>query len=256
MRSADPTYNIEYAVSTLVSPRPVPVGERRLARFLGLVVATLLVVLLSLILLNSVGASHELLVVISLAWMALLCGGSPIVILLGTRDTERCQEKLRQWQRDPRRLAIERLTLELSSGRLPVGVSVGDLVNLDLAASEWRQAREGLESISWISGVAGKVREKLKSRVDEAMTNLLAEAGAGNMLGPSPFLLERARELFAEIGMEVNTVAMSHVSALTLDTDDSLEEVRASLEDFRVVQSRISSPSAPTVGAIRKSNTD
>jgi hypothetical protein len=242
MAHADPTRSILHAVRMLIPLRPVAVGGRRLARFLALVLAALLVVLLAISLLDAIGASKTVVLSVALAWMFVLCGGAPIVIFLGGRDHSRYRAAVRAWESDGQRLAIERLGLDLSAGRMPSGLHVNDLFALDHAASDWRMSRDSLEALAWARGELAGTRDELKRRMDEAMTNLLAEAGAGHELGPSPFLIERARALFVEVGTEAHTLTQTQSPSVHLPTDASLESLRTALDrlrDVRVARSQL-----------------
>lgn len=242
MANADPTRSILHAIQVLSPTRPTLARGRRLTRFLLSVLISLLVVNLALSLLLALGAPRNMMLLVCLVWMFALCGGAPIVIYLTGRDHERHRARIRGWESDSRRLAIERLGLDLSASRMPSGLAVNDLFALDHAACDWLLSRDALDALSWARGELAKTRDELRLRLDEAMINVLAEAGAGHDLGPSPFVIERARALFVEVGAEANTLTQTQSPSVQLATDTSLESLRDSLDhlrDVRVARSRL-----------------
>jgi hypothetical protein len=236
MANADPTRSILHAVRVLAPARPTMARGKRLTRFFLSVVISLLVVNLALTLLLAVGASHTLMLLLCIGWMFVLCGGAPIVIFLAGRDQETHRRHLREWESDSRRLAMERLGLDLSASRMPTGLAVNDLFALDHASCDWLLSRDALDALSWARGDLAKTRDELRFRLDEAMANLLAEAGAGHDLGPSPFVIERARSLFVEVGLEAQTLTHTQSPLVRLTTDSSLESLRNSLDQLRDVR--------------------
>jgi len=236
MANADPTRNIKFAIRSILPDRPVANGNRRLIRFLGLVLVALLVVILALNVLNSIGSPKSIGLAVCLGWMSLLCVGTPITLFFSIKDQRAYQQAVAEWEANARRLAIEKLGLDLSAGRMPNGLVLSDIYGLDHAAGDWRQSRDALEALAWVRGDLGRIRDDLRARLDESMANVLAEAGAGHPLGPSPFLIERARALFAEVGVEANMLSQTQAPTLTLHTDDSLELLRASLTSLRDVR--------------------
>lgn len=166
-------------------------------------------------------------------WLTYFVISLPIVFVLRKRDGERARRAVGDWEADPRRQAIERLGLDLAAGRVPEGMPPQELIALEAVAADWRLVREALETMSWARGELCHVRDRLRVQVDEAMANLLAEAGSGSPLGPSPFLLERARGLFSEIAGEAAVLSRLQARRFDLPTDASLEALRVSLSRLK-----------------------
>ncbi|AIE83890.1 hypothetical protein OP10G_0522 [Fimbriimonas ginsengisoli Gsoil 348] len=205
-------------------------------RFVAFALVSLLVVILSLSLLSAIGAPRYLGIGVVLLWMAFLGFGSPTVLILRAREDDEKRRQIRQWESDPRRLAVERLGFDLVAGRVTPGLTPRDLTALDDAAANWRQSRDTLETLTWARGPLAELRSSLRKRSDDAMLNLLAEAGVGHSLGPSPFLIERARELFTEIGAEASEMARNYCPTTLLATDTSLESLREDLDKLRLLR--------------------
>jgi hypothetical protein len=193
----------------------------------------LLVALLTNSLLSALDFSKPLLALAPALWLAYVVVATPFVLVLRRRDGERLRRAVGQWEADPRRQAIERLGLDLAAGRVPEGMPPQEVLTLEAAAADWRLVREALEAMSWARGDLADVRDHLRLQVDEAMANLLAEAGSGSPLGPSPFLMERARNLFGEIAGEAAALSRLQARRFDLPTDASLEGLRASLSRLR-----------------------
>lgn len=236
MANTDLTRSIHYAIRTLLPSRPHLVGRRRFAWFLGLVLVSLMVCTLVAGMTANLGLPKVYSVAVAATWVTLLSLGTPLTFYLAHRDQRANRSRVRDWELDARRLSMERLGLDLSAGRLPVGLTIADVLSLEQACADWRTSREGLESLSWLTADMARVRENLRHRLDDAMTNVLAEAGAGDTLGPSPFLIERARNLFAEVGSEANSMAQTQAPALHLQTDQSLMMLRSTLDEMRSVR--------------------
>jgi hypothetical protein len=233
MAKADPTHNVRHAIQVLLPERPASPGNRRLVRFLALALISLLVVILALTLLSAIGAPKDYGVGAAMIWMAFIAFGAPTAVIAGFRDREFNRATLRRWESDPRRLAMEQLGLDIAAGRISAGLSPSDVLALNEAAGDWRQSRDALDALTWVRGELAHARGLLRNRLDESMRNLLAESGAGHPLGPSPFLIERARELFVEVGAEANALARSQAPLLALNTDESLEALRDDLDLLR-----------------------
>lgn len=233
MTRVDPTRNIRHALRTLLPARPEMKANGRLVRFFVTLLGSLFVTILSLNLLVALDASKGIRTGVALAWMFLLIVGSPIVFFLRARDGDRLRQEVGRWLADPRRLAAERLFLDLSAGRVPPGMVANDLVALDAAAGDWRGCHEALAALEPPASSLRKIRDDLLAQADHAMLNVLAEAGAGSTLGVSPFAIERARSLFVEIASEANAIARSQSGPLRLPTDHSIEALRYGLDRLR-----------------------
>jgi hypothetical protein len=166
-------------------------------------------------------------------WLAFLGFTLPFALWLRARDRGRARRAEGEWESDPRRRAIESLGLDLLAGRLPTALAADDVVALEAASAEWRLVRDAIEPLTYAKDEVARVCARLRDQLDEAMANLLAEAGAGSPIGPSPFLVERARELFAEISAETAALVRLDVGRLHLPTDASLEAVRRSVLRLR-----------------------
>lgn len=233
MSRVDATRNIRHALRQLLPPRPALEDQRRIPRFLGLSLLTLAMVVMMTALLLALHIQREMLAVLPVLWLIGFFGGIPLVMGRRARDGRTLQQRIAKWEEDPRRQALERLGLDLAAGRLPEGLAAQELLNLEATAADWRLVREALETMSWAHGRIAEVRDQLRAQVDEAMRNLLAEYGTGFPLGPSPFLMERARTLFGEIAGEAATLSRLQARRFDLPTDHSLEDLRSSLDRLR-----------------------
>lgn len=214
-------------------PRPEPGVNRRLVRYVRALFFSLLLVVMVNALLVGLHAPSWLIAGSVFAWLGYLFLSFPVVLVLRARDGDRMRRVISDWEGDPRRQAVERLGLDLAAGRVPEGMPPQELMALEAVAADWRLVREALETMSWARGELSQVRDRLRVQVDEAMANLLAEAGSGSPLGPSPFLLERARTLFSEIAGEAATLSRLQARRFDLPTDASLEALRASLSRLK-----------------------
>lgn len=166
-------------------------------------------------------------------WLTYFVISFPVALVLRARDGDRVRRAIGDWEADPRRQAVERLGLDLAAGRVPEGMPPQEVIALEAVAADWRLVREALETMSWARGELCHVRDRLRVQVDEAMANLLAEAGSGSPLGPSPFLMERARSLFGEIAGEAAALSRLQARRFELPTDASLEALRATLSRLK-----------------------
>lgn len=233
MARVDPTRNVRHAVRQLLPPRPEVGANRRLIRYARNLFFSLLLVVMVNALLMAVHAPRGLIAGFAFAWLGYLIVSFPIVLVLRSRDGDRLRQAIGNWEADPRRQAVERLGLDLAAGRVPEGVPPQELMALEAVAADWRLVREALETMTWARGDLADVRDRLRIQVDEAMANLLAEAGSGSPLGPSPFLMERARALFSEIAGEAAALSRLQARRFDLPTDASLEALRHSLTRLR-----------------------
>lgn len=216
--------------------RPAPVGNRRLVRFLALSLVSLLVLLLALNLFSAIGAPRSVGISLAIGWMAIISIGAPLTLFQRLRDQKTANQRYNNWESDARRLSIDRLGLDLASGRVPHGLQVQDIGVLENAATDWRHGREALDTLTWVTGDLAAARDELRRRMDEAMGNLLAEAGAGSPLGISPFALERARSMFLEIGREANQLARTNDCPGKFPTDASIEAMKPGLDKLRAAR--------------------
>lgn len=204
-----------------------------MVRFLALAVVSLLFVILSIELFKALGSSTTVTVALGMGWMILLVIGAAYTLRLRWEEERRLRSRLSDWHSDPRRLAIDRLGIDLSARRVPQNLMGKDVEMLETAAGDWRDGREALEALGNLEGELAATRHKLNSRMDDAMLNLLAEAGAGCVLGLSPFAVERACLLFQEIAGEARQIAANRVSAPQFPVDESIEAMRPALEELR-----------------------
>lgn len=207
--------------------------NRRLVRYARTLFFSLLLVVMVNALFMALHVPKEIIAAGPIVWLAYLVLSFPLVLVLRTRDRDRFRQAIGDWEADPRRQAVERLGLDLAAGRVPEGMPPQELMALEAVAADWRLVREALETMSWARGDLAEVRDRLRVQVDEAMANLLAEAGSGSPLGPSPFLLERARGLFSEIAGEAAVLSRLQARRFDLPTDASLEALRASLSRLK-----------------------
>jgi len=203
---------------------------------LALSLVGLLVLLLALNLLSAVGVGKSAGIGLSIVWMTAISVGAPVVLYQRKCEEQELRRRSSEWEADPRRLSIDCLGLDLAAGRVPAGIKAEDIHALEGTTTDWRHGREALESLSWATGELALLRESLLVRMDEAMANLLGEAGSGSSLGISPFALERARTLFLEIGREANQIASSHANVPKFPTDDTIEAMRPELEQLRTIR--------------------
>ncbi|MGV3617693.1 MAG: hypothetical protein ACO1SV_20395 [Fimbriimonas sp.] len=233
MARVDPTRNVRHAVRQILPPRPTVGENHRLARLIRAGLGALFLCVALSALFAVLGAPLLLVRAVPAVWLVVFGLAVPMTFLLRSRERERLRSDIGEWESDPRRQAIERLGLDLTAGRMPEGLPPQELATLEAAAADWRLVRESLEAMSWARGELAQVRDRLREQVDEAMANLLAEAGSGSPLGPSPFLLERARELFGEIAGEAGALSRLQARRFDLPTDASLEALRGSLARLR-----------------------
>lgn len=239
MARVDPTRNVRHAVRHLLPTRPEPLEHRRLARFLITLGATLVVAASLSAILGALGAPQTYVAIPALVWLCIFALGTPLAIMMFRRDLRYRKREAAEWKSDYRRQAIERLALDLAAGRVPEGLQPPELMALDSVAADWRLAREALEAMSFSDGEASMLRHYLKEQADEAMRNILAEAARGSTIGPSPFMLERAQRLFAEMCGEAAALSRLNVRPVSPPTDESLEELQrglARLREFRESQ--------------------
>ena len=229
----DPTRNVQHAIRQILPPRPSMGENRRLVRFVRAIFLGLLVSIVLTAFFGVLNAPKWLVAAPSLFWLLSFTVATPVIFVLRGRDGDRVRRAIGEWESDPRRQAIERLGLDLSAGRVPEGLPAQELGALEAAAADWRLVREALETMTWARGDLAAVRDRLRSQVEDAMANLLAEAGSGSPLGPSPFLIERARTLFGEIAGEAAALSRLQARHFDLPTDDSLEALRFSLARLR-----------------------
>lgn len=233
MAKADPARSLLFAVECLIPATPRDAGHQKMVRFLAVALVALFVVILALSFLIASGQHRSFSAYIALGWVLFVCAGAAWTAVCVARDRQRWIDSYKHWSEDSRRLSVQQFGLDLKAGRLTRGLTQADLYALADAADDWRESRESLLSLNHSRGEFAKVRSDLILRMDEAMRNLLAEAGAGQALGPSPFLLERARSLFAEVGAEANDLARTQARALNLQTDESIEALRLELDRLR-----------------------
>jgi hypothetical protein len=229
----DPTRNVRHAIRQLLPARPEQEVSHRLIRYARNLFLSLLLVVMVNALLMAFHVPKGVMVIGPILWLTYLALSLPLVVVMLRRDGEAMRQAIGDWEADPRRQAVERLGLDLAAGRLPEGMPPPELMALEAVAADWRLVREALETMSWARGDLVLVRDRLRVQVDEAMVNLLAEAGSGSPLGPSPFLLERARELFSEIAGEAAILSRLQARRFDLPTDASLEALRASLSRLK-----------------------
>lgn len=215
---------------------PVPVSNRMMVRFLALSVVSLLFVILSIELFRAMGASNAVTIALAMGWMVLSLIGAAYTLRLRWEEERRLRSRLSEWRTDSRRLALDRLGIDLSARRVPQNLMGKDIEMLEKAAGDWREGREALEALAYLEGEMASTRDVLNSKMDDAMLNLLAEAGGGCVLGLSPFAVERACLMFQEIAGEARQIAASRDSAALFPVDDSIEAMRPALEKLRAAR--------------------
>jgi len=235
------TSNIRHAIKSLMPMRPAPLGNQRLVRFLALALVSLLVLLLALNLLSAVGVPKAIGIGLSITWMAIVSISAPTLLLMRAREENALGKRLSEWETNPRRLSMDRLALNLAAGRVPAGLKTEDIGALEETASDWRHGREALDGLVWAASELTSIRKALTIRMDEALANLLCEAGSAPALGLSPFSMERARALFLEISREANQVASSRATMPKFPTDESIEALRPELDRLRAFRKNTSS---------------